>query len=48
MKRAKEGLLVILKQAMTNKLTRFFAILLVVAIIGIIIMMVLRSTGKIA
>ena len=48
MKRAKEGLIVILRQAMTNKITRFFAILLVLAIIGVTVVSILRSKGQIA
>jgi flagellar biosynthesis/type III secretory pathway M-ring protein FliF/YscJ len=48
MKRAKEGLLVILRQAFTNKLTRFCAMLLVVAIIGVVVVIILRSNGTIA
>jgi hypothetical protein len=45
MKRAKEGLIVILRQAMTNKITRFFAVLLVLAIIGVLVVTILRSQG---
>lgn len=48
MKRAKEGLIVILRQAMTNKITRFFAVLLVLAIIGVTVVSILRSNGQIA
>lgn len=48
MKRAKEGLIVILRQAMTNKITRFFAILLVLAIIGVTVVSIMRSNGQIA
>lgn len=45
MKRAREGLIVILRQAFTNKLTRFCAMLLVVAIIGLVVVVILRSKG---
>jgi hypothetical protein len=48
MKRAKDGLNVILRQAMTNKITRFFAMLLVVAILGVVIVLILRGQGVIA
>jgi hypothetical protein len=48
MNRAKEGLLVILRQAFTNKLTRFCAMLLVVAIVGVVVVVILRSNGTIA
>ena len=44
-KRAKKGLKQILKRAMLNKLTRCLAILVVLAVIGLITVSVLKDKG---
>ena len=44
-KRAKKGLKTILKRAMLNKLTRCLAILVLLAIIGLITVSVLKDKG---
>ena len=43
--RVKKGLNVILRRAMLNKCTRFLAVLLILAIIGLIVLYVLRGQG---
>ncbi len=43
--RVKKGLIVILRRAMLNKLTRFLAVLLVVTLIGLIVVWILKGKG---
>jgi uncharacterized Tic20 family protein len=43
--RVKKGLIVILRRAMLNKLTRFLAVLLVVTLIGLIVVWILKGNG---
>lgn len=45
LKRVKKGLIVILRRAMMNKCTRFLAVLLVVAVIGLTVVWILRNNG---
>lgn len=45
LERAKKGLMVILRRAMLNKLTRFLVVLLILAIIGLITLYILRGQG---
>jgi len=45
LERAKKGLIVILRRAMLNKLTRFLVVLLILAIIGLITLYILKGQG---
>jgi len=45
LERVKKGLIIIIRRAMLNKLTRCLAILLVLAIIALIVIYILRGGG---
>lgn len=45
--RVKKGLNIILRRAMMNKCTRFLAVLLVIAVIGLIVVWILQNNGVI-
>ena len=45
--RVKQGLIIILRRAMMNKLTRFLAILLLLAVVALIVLYVLKSNNVI-
>ena len=45
LERAKKGLMVILRRAMLNKLTRCLVILLILAIIGLVTVYILSGQG---
>lgn len=45
LRRAKRGLKTIIKRAMLNKCTRFLAIITVLALIGLIVVYILKDNG---
>lgn len=47
MKKAKKGLKVIIKRAMMNKITTALMVLVLLAVIGLIVVSVLKDNGKI-
>lgn len=46
-KKAKQGLKVIIKRAMLNKITRFLMVLVLLAVIGLVVVSILKDNGTI-